>query len=240
MKRWASIIVAIAAACGPTVASVSAQVAAPQPAPQQAYAQAVQARNWPAAIAAAQQMVAASPTAENLAQLAKAQYESGALPDALAAYQRALQACDAEKPAAGTPDDDWRSRTADAYLWQGNTLLKLRRTADAVASYRKAAAIGPHPARALFNICATLYNTGDTAGAVAACHQDLQVDPGKADAWFILGSLLYAGSNLGMSQGKFVISAETRQALQKYLELEPAGAHAADVKAMLDMAAPPQ
>jgi hypothetical protein len=39
------------------------------------------------------------------------------------------------------------------------------------------------------------------------------------------------------ASGKFVISAETRQALQKYLELAPDGPHAADVKQMLDYAA---
>jgi len=58
----------------------------------------------------------------------------------------------------------------------------------------------------------------------------------RADAWFVLGSVLYVSSPTD-AKGNFVIAAETRQALEKYLELAPDGAHAADVKAMLDMAA---
>jgi len=39
------------------------------------------------------------------------------------------------------------------------------------------------------------------------------------------------------AQGKFIISSECRQALEKYLELAPDGPHAKDTKEMLDMSA---
>jgi hypothetical protein len=51
----------------------------------------------------------------------------------------------------------------------------------------------------------------------------------------VLGSFLFVDAKVD-AQGKFVISAECRQALEKYLELAPDGPHAADVKAMLQMA----
>lgn len=214
-----------------------AQQSALAPDPQQAYAAAIQAKNWPAAIDSAQQLVAASPTADHLRLLAEAQYDSGSLQEALGTFAGALQASAAERPATGVGDADWKALTGRIYLWQGNTYLKLRRTADAVVCYRQAAELDPHPGIALFNLCATFYNTGDMDRAVAACRQVTQADPGHADGWFILGSVLYADAHTD-ARGKFVISAETRQALQRYLEMAATGPHAADVKAMLDMAAP--
>jgi hypothetical protein len=48
--------------------------------------------------------------------------------------------------------------------------------------------------------------------------------------------MLFADAKID-AQGKVAISAECRQALDKYLELAPDGPHASDVKAMLQMAA---
>jgi hypothetical protein len=64
----------------------------------------------------------------------------------------------------------------------------------------------------------------------------VQADPTLANAWFVLGSSLFADAKID-SNGKVMMTAENRQALQKYLELSPDGPHAADVKAMLDMSA---
>jgi hypothetical protein len=69
----------------------------------------------------------------------------------------------------------------------------------------------------------------------AACRKAVAADATNANAWFVLGSLLFADAKVD-SAGKVAITAETRQALEKYLELAPDGLHAADVKAMLDMA----
>jgi cytochrome c-type biogenesis protein CcmH/NrfG len=79
------------------------------------------------------------------------------------------------------------------------------------------------------------YNTGDVNGAVTACRQSVQADPSRPDAWFVLGSALFADAKIDAT-GKVAITAETRQALEKYLELAPDGPHAADVKSMLQMA----
>jgi hypothetical protein len=55
----------------------------------------------------------------------------------------------------------------------------------------------------------------------------------NADAPFIKGSVLM-GIIETDSQGRPVVPTAAIEALKKYLELKPQGAHAADSKAMLD------
>ena len=212
------------------------------------YDQAMQARDWPAALAAAQQLVEANATSANLLLLANAQLyattgqnDTGPLEACLATYDRALAAAEQEKPAQGQPgqaqaEQAWKDGIEKIYIGRGNTLLKLKRTADAIDNYNRAAELSSTPGKAYFNVCAVLYNTGDVNGAVTACRKAAAVDPTRADTWFILGSVLFVDAKPD-AQGKFVLSAECRQALEKYLELAPDGPHGDDVKAMLDMAA---
>ncbi len=212
------------------------------------YDQAMMARDWPAALAAAQQLVGANATSANLLLLGNAQLyattgqsDTGPMEASLATYDRALAAAEQEKPATGQPDQAqaeqaWKDGVSKIYVGRGNALLKLKRTADAIDNYNRAAELSSTPGKAYFNICAVLYNTGDVNGAVTDCRKAAAVDPTHADTWFILGSVLFVDGKPD-AQGKFVISAECRQALQKYLELAPDGSHAADTKAMLDMAA---
>lgn len=201
------------------------------------YNQAVVAKDWPRAVTAARQIVALKASSENLRVLASAQANSGALEDSLATYDRALAAAEQEKPAEGQPDAAWKDVKSKIYLGKGNAFLKLHRNADATDAYNHAAELASNPGQAYFNICAVLYNLGDMQNAPAACRKSVQVDPTRADAWFVLGSLLYANSTTMDASHKFVISAECRQALEKYLELAPDGPHATDVKAMLQFAA---
>jgi tetratricopeptide (TPR) repeat protein len=207
------------------------------------YDRAMQAKDWPAAIAAAQQLVDANATSANLLLLANAQLyattgqsDTGPMEASLATYNRALASAQQEKPAEGQPDQAWKDGIAKIYVGRGNALLKLKRTADAIDNYNRAAELSLTPGKAYFNICAVLYNTGDVNGAVTACRKAAAVDPTRADTWFVLGSVLFVDAKPD-PQGKFVLSAECRQALEKYLELAPDGPHAADTKAMLDMAA---
>jgi len=217
------------------------------------YDQAVLAKDWPAAVAAAQQLVDVNATSANLLLLANAQLyaasgqsDPGPMEASLATYDRALAAAEQEKPAPGQPDQSqpdqaqsyqaWKDGVAKIYVGKGNALLKLKRNAEAIDSYNRAAELSSTPGKAYFNVCAAAYNTGDVNGAIAACRKSLQADPTNANAWFVLGSSLFSGASTDAS-GKFVISAETRQALEKYLELAPNGPHAVDVKQMLDFAA---
>jgi tetratricopeptide (TPR) repeat protein len=197
--------------------------------------QAMQAKEWPRAVAAAQQLVAQKATSVNLRLLANAQLYSGSADAALATYDQALAAARHEKPAGGQPMNEWNDGLAQIYIGRGNALLKLKRTAEAIETYNQAAGLASNAGLAYFNVCAILYNNGNTHDSAAACRKCVQADPTRANAWFILGSDLFADAPI--DNGKVIATSETREALEKYLALAPDGPHAADVKAMLQMIA---
>jgi len=212
------------------------------------YDKAMLAKDWPAAVAAAQQLVDTSATSANLYLLGNAQLyattgqsDTGPLEVSLATYDRALAAAEQEKPAPdqpdqAQPDQAWKDGVAKIYVGRGNALLKLKRTADAIDNYNHAAGLSSTPGKAFFNICAVYYNTGDIDNTITACRKAAAADATNPDTWFVLGSAIFAGAKADAS-GKFVVTAEGREALQKYLELAPNGPHAADDKEMLDMCA---
>jgi tetratricopeptide (TPR) repeat protein len=231
--RRSCLILAAALATGFTTLPGFAQTADPLT----AYQQAIQSRDWPSAVAAAQQLVSQSPTSANLVLLAKAQLDARSGDDALATYERALAAAKANQPASGSGDAamaTWKDSVAEIYLGEGAALLLLKRTPDAIAAYGTAAQYASNPSLAYFNICALDYNTGDMNNALGPCRQSVQADPTRANAWFLLGSILFGNSPVD-AKGNPVFSPEVKQALDKYLELAPDGPHASDVKAMLSM-----
>lgn len=199
------------------------------------YNMAMQAKDWPAALAFAQQLVGTGATSANLLLLANAQLYGGAAEDSLATYERSLAAAEQEKPAKSEPDAAWKDGMAKIYIGKGNALLKLKRMPEALDAYNRSAELSSNPGQAYFNICAVFYNNGDTANGPNACRKAAAVDPTHANTWFVLGSYLFTDAKID-PQGKVTLTDECRNALNKYLELAPDGPHAADVKAMLDMA----
>jgi tetratricopeptide (TPR) repeat protein len=184
-------------------------------------------KDWQAAEAPLQKLVSMDPGHWEYRQnLANVQMNLRKFPEAAQSYATAIQA-------AGADPDKNRTAIGVMLVSEGNAYLKLHRDADAIAAYTKAAPLSADPAVAWFNICATEYNTGNTAGALASCDQAIALDPKKADAYFIKGSLLLAASTLG-ADNKPVAPAGTVEALQMYLKLAPTGPHAADVQQMLD------
>jgi tetratricopeptide (TPR) repeat protein len=158
---------------------------------------------------------------------ADADMASGQYQDAVALYERAIAAAESGRPDAAT-----KAQIGKMLVNEGNCFLKLHRTADALAAYEKAAPLSANPGTAYFNLCATYYNTGSTAGALAACDKAIQFNPSKADAYFIKGSLLFGQAQV--VNGKYSVPPGTVETLDKYLALAPNGAHAGDVKQMLD------
>jgi tetratricopeptide (TPR) repeat protein len=200
------------------------------------YNQAMQAKDWSGAVATAQQLVGLKATSLNLKMLASAQLYSGSSDAALATYGQALAAAEKEKPAEGPAMAGWKDGLSQIYIGKGNALLKLKRNDEAVEAYNQSAALASNQGLAYFNVCAVLYNMGNTHDSAAACRKCVQADPTRANAWFVLASDLFADLPV-TAQGKVAASPETREALEKYLALAPDGPHAADVKAMLDMIA---
>jgi len=198
---------------------------------------AVAARDWKAAIAPLQQLIDMDPSDwEYYSGLGDAQSNLGQFEDAVATYEKGIQAAESATTVdprnPSTAPEKKRAGEGHMLTSQGNAYLKLHKNKEAVAAYTKAAAMDPHPATAYFNLCATQYNTGDVNGALDACDKAIAADPSKADAYFIKGSLLIAGSKVD-SAGKVVAPLGTAEALRKYLQLAPNGAHAKDVKDML-------
>ncbi len=221
----------------PTAAQVSNSAGVQNPeAMTVLYNQAMQAKDWPRAITLAQQLVAQKATSLNLKLLGNAQLYSGVADAAEATYEQALAAAEKEKPAQGQPMNEWKDGLSEIYIGKGNALLKLKRTAEAIELYDHAAGLATNTGKAYFNLCAVYYNIGNTKDSSAACRKCVQADPNRANAWFVLGSDLFADLPV-TPQGKVQASPETREALEKYLALAPDGPHAADVKAMLEMLA---
>ena len=200
-----------------------------------AFDDALRAKDWKTVEAVARQMLQQDPKRWELyAPLGQAQLNLGNYEEALQSL--ALGISGGLKEVAATTEPKrlaaGNAKLGEMYVYQGNAYLKLRKNAEAIAAYTKAAERDPQPARAYFNLCATSYNVGDTDGAIKACQKAVELDPAKADAYFILGSCYFSKAEL--KDGKIKVPDEGLKALRKYMELAPNGPHAGDVKAMLD------
>jgi tetratricopeptide (TPR) repeat protein len=188
---------------------------------------ALQAKDWPKAEGLYRELAAIAPANWTYPQgLADAQGMQAKYADAVAAYDKAVAMALAAK------DDKARWAAGAMLTAEGNVYLKLKKPADAMATYRKAAGYAQNPATAWFNLCAVAYNMGDVAAALDGCDKAIAADPNKADAWFIKGSLMVADSKAGPN-GKMIPPKGTIEALRKYLALAPNGSHVKDVKEML-------
>lgn len=184
---------------------------------------ALDGKNWQAAVDLLKPLVASSPRWEYEEALGKAEINLGAYSDGLSSLEAGV--------ASARRDQAASSAIARMLILEGNAQLKLHDNDAAIADYSQAAAVDPHSA-ASWDLCATNYNIGRTEAALAACDAAIAIDPSRADAYFVKGSLLVAGANI--VDGKLVAPVGAREALNMYLQLAPGGPHAADVKAMLD------
>jgi tetratricopeptide (TPR) repeat protein len=109
---------------------------------------------------------------------------------------------------------------------------------DAKASsdaYDQAAKAQPEKAGMYFyNEAAVLYNAGKLTEAGAAADKAIAADPKKADAYYIKGQALIPQATVDPKTQKIVAPPGCVEAYQEYLELAPDGAHAADVKGILE------
>lgn len=197
---------------------------------------AMQAKNWQEAVNPLQQLVTMDPNNwQFYSALGDAQFNLGQYEQAVDAYQKGIQITETSVPVdpKNPTTDPAKRKAGGAHMLtnEGNAYLKLHKNKEAVDAYTKAASMDPNPATAYFNLCATQYNTGNVDGALPACDKAIAADPSKADAYFIKGSLLLGESK--MENGKMVAPPGTAEALNKYLELQPDGPHANDVKQML-------
>jgi tetratricopeptide (TPR) repeat protein len=198
--------------------------------------EAMTAKNWQAALAPLQQLIAEDPNNwQYYSALGDVQFNLGSYDQALVAYEKGIRLAQSAPEGSKNPAEDPAKKKAaigKMLTQQGNAYLKLRKNKEAVEAFTKAASLDPNPATAYFNLCATQYNAGNVDGALTACDKAIAADPSKADAYFIKGSLLIGESKTD-SGGKVIAPAGAAEALKRYLELAPNGPHASDVKQLL-------
>jgi tetratricopeptide (TPR) repeat protein len=140
-------------------------------------------------------------------------------PEAIAAYKKAIEL----NPTSG-----------GYYNNMAGAMMKANMFDDAIAAYNKAAEVDPpQAAMYAFNEGAVLYNHNKMPEAIKAFDKVLALDPNKADAYYYKGSAQIGLATLG-KDNKMEAPAGTADAFNKYLELQPNGAHAGEAKAMLE------
>jgi tetratricopeptide (TPR) repeat protein len=151
--------------------------------------------------------------------------------DAIAAYQNGAAA------ARKALELNAQSMAAKVGLGQmlnaeGNLLVQQKKFEEALPVFSAAAEASAYPAMPYFNLCATNYNLQRLADALAACDHAIASDPRMADAYYIKALILFGQGEV--EQGRFVAPPGTSEALNKYLEFDPAGTHVAAVREMIN------
>jgi tetratricopeptide (TPR) repeat protein len=116
----------------------------------------------------------------------------------------------------------------------GEVYIRTNRTAEAQAAFDQA--VKDYPTQAalyLRNETIFFLQTGNAAAQVEAANKAIAVDPGRAALYFYKGQGLAAQATIDPKTQKLVLPAGCAEALQKYLDLEPAGPYATDAKGML-------
>lgn len=197
-------------------------------------------KDWTNAETALKQMVAADPTHWDYFQaLANAQTGLKQYQDSNDSLEKGIQLAQGvvngnAPKGGGAAADPAKAKAAIAQMlsFEGNNYLKLNKQKEAIDAFTKSAEMSPNPGLAYYNICATQYNAGNTQGALAACDKAIAADPNHAESYYIKGSLMMGNSTMDKA-GKLQAPEGTAEALNKYLQLAPTGAHANDVKQML-------
>ena len=115
------------------------------------------------------------------------------------------------------------------------TLAKAKKFDEAQTELNKAAQLDPPEAgRYYYNLGAVYVNNGQAAAAELAFKKAIEMNPDYADAQFQYATALSARLVTG-SDGKVVAPDGMREALEKYLQLDPMGQFADAAKGMLQV-----
>jgi len=147
--------------------------------------------------------------------------------DAAASYKKAIDLYSAAKK----PSPE---AMAAAYNQMGQAYAQSGDTAKASEAYDNAAKAEPARAGVYFlNEAIVLYKAGKTDEAAVAADRAIAADPTKANAYYIKGQSLIQKVTVDPKTQKPVAPPGCMDAYQKYLELEPDGPHATEVKEIL-------
>src|SRR5215470_683691 len=129
---------------------------------------------------------------------------------------------------------------ATTYMELGTDLAQVGKTPEATATCDKIITVDDAAkglqAGCLKNIAIVLMNEGRTPEAVAPLQKATQLNPQDALAWKLLGDALSSTVATKSEHGQtvYIIPSGTVEAYQRYMELQPNGPYAAQVKAALE------
>jgi tetratricopeptide (TPR) repeat protein len=117
----------------------------------------------------------------------------------------------------------------------GQSFARTGKTQDAIQEYNTAAQVNPTgAAQYYFNLGAVLTNTGHADEGNAAFDKAIATDPTYAEAYYQKGVNLLSKGVVDPKTGKTNFPPEAAASLNKYLELQPTGKHAADAKQLIE------
>lgn len=195
---------------------------------------AMQAQNWAEAETALKQLIADDPNTtrwEFYKALGDSQRNEQHPQDAIQSYEKGIQVATAVASGTAPKDphnpnpDPARAKAGAGQMLnaEGGIYVQMNNNDKAIAVFKRAAEVDPNPGMAYYNLCAMEFNSAKYDDAADACGKSVAADPSRADAWFFQGAAL-------SKAGK---GAAAAQALNKYLQLDPNGPHAAEAKQML-------
>ncbi|WP_263411265.1 carboxypeptidase-like regulatory domain-containing protein [Terriglobus tenax] len=155
-------------------------------------------------------------------------------PDVQAKYQAAVDAYGKVKELNSAAKKPNPEILGEALGNQGTAYAKSGKVAEANASYDEAAKANPAKSKTYyFNAAATFYNGQMLDAAAAAADKAIAADPNVAMAYYIKAQALIPKATVDPKTQKIVAPPGTVEAYQQYLELDPTGAHAEEVKGIL-------
>ncbi|HEV2561504.1 MAG TPA: hypothetical protein VGT78_05130 [Rhizomicrobium sp.] len=193
---------------------------------------AIAAGNWQGAADILNKLVAVDARWTNFEALGDADFNLGKYPEAYAAFNTAIVGAKADHR---LPHDQLQTALGAMYLSRGHALVQIARYDEALASYTSSATYLTNPGPAYYAIAALAYNQklATPVDPVEYCDKAIAADPTIADAYFLKGSIQMSKPTPGPDK-KMVFPPGTKEALQKYLELQPNGPEAKDAHDMLD------
>ncbi len=175
---------------------------------------------------------AAKPDAAVLwVELGEAQLGLKKYDDAVTSFKKTLELDNAQKKP--TPE-----LQGGALNGLGEASARLGKVSDASSYYDQAAkAFPPSAAQYLANQAVIYYQIGNADAQAAAADKAIQADPtGRPILYYLKGNALVQKATVDPKTQMIILPPGCTEAFQKYLELDPNGQFAADVKSILQSA----
>lgn len=150
--------------------------------------------------------------------------------DAIVSYKKALELESTSKKPQPDVEGLAQSGIGEAYARTG-------KVEEANAAYDAAAKLNPAQAGFYYkNEAIIFFQSGNADAQVAAADKSIAADPNVALLYYLKGQGLVQKATVDPKTQRIVLPPGCEEAYQKYLQLDPNGTYAADVKGILEQA----